>query len=104
MTRTSCKLTQLLLPTLFLILSTPLAASAASGTSCVERVKSKCLECHHETRICQKINKDKGKGSWKRTLKSMIRNGAKVSKADQKLLVDCLRTPDAEIRELCPAK
>ncbi len=104
MNNTTCNLTKLFIPTLFILFSTPLAASASSDESCLDRVRSNCLDCHQETRICQKIRKNKNTGAWKKTIKSMVRNGAQVSKDDHKLLADCLSAPDAGIRELCPKK
>lgn len=103
MSKTACNLTTLLLPALFILFSAPLAASAADA-SCLELVRTHCLICHQETRICQKISKNKGTRAWKNTIKSMVRHGAQVSKKNQKLLADCLSTPDAGIRELCPKK
>jgi len=73
----------------------------AAPPNCAELIKDKCVKCHSETRICQKIKKGRGKGSWKNTIKSMLRHGAVVSKAEQKSLVVCLSTPDSTVRELC---
>ena len=76
-------------------------SAAETAPNCAELLKGKCLLCHHETRICRKIRQDKGKGSWKRTIKSMIRHGAAVNKKEQDQLVNCLSKPDIEIKKLC---
>jgi len=85
------------------ILVPPLPAGAATP-SCGELVEHKCLTCHYETRICQKLRKKKGKGSWKKTIKSMIRKGAVVSKAEQKSLIICFSKRDRAVLELCGLK
>ena len=96
------------LPLLFLIafspvqlLVTPHSSAAETAPNCAELVKSKCLACHHETRICRKVKQDKGKNAWERTITSMIRHGATVNKDEQKQLIICLSTPDKEIQKLC---
>lgn len=77
---------------------------AASLPGCGELVKSKCLACHLETRICRKVKKRRGKSSWKATIKSMVRHGAALNRAEQKKTVNCLRKPDSEILEFCGMK
>jgi hypothetical protein len=79
-------------------------SSAASVPACAELVKSKCLSCHLETRICRKVKKRRGKSSWKTTIKSMVRHGADLSKSEQKRLVTCLKKPRSEILEFCGLK
>ena len=93
-----------LLTVIFFLFFSPVSVSVASDVSCADLVKTNCLSCHSETRICQKIKKGKGKGAWKNTMQSMIRNGANVSKSEQKLLITCLSKPDSGIRNLCPMK
>jgi endonuclease III len=72
-----------------------------SRAGCIELVQAKCITCHFETRVCQKLQKNKGKRSWKRTIKSMVRHGTKLSKAEQKELVQCFVTRDPKILSLC---
>ena len=74
---------------------------AAPPTNCEELLMNKCLSCHYETRICQKVKKRKGKRSWARTIKSMVRHGAVVNKGEQKTLVNCLSSADQTVLELC---
>lgn len=69
--------------------------------SCGPLVQNKCLDCHFETRICQKLRKKKGKSSWKRTIKAMVRHGTKLSKGEQKTLVQCFASRDSSILSLC---
>jgi hypothetical protein len=96
------------LPLLFLIVfclvqlpTAPRVSAAEMAPNCAELVKGTCLACHHETRICRKVKQSKGKGSWKRTIKSMIRHGAAVDKDLREGLITCLSTPDKEIQKLC---
>jgi hypothetical protein len=94
----------LMLPFFLLQIFFVVPSSAASAPACAELVKSKCLSCHLETRICQKVKKRKGKSSWKSTIKSMVRHGADLSKSEQKRIVTCLRKPDSEVLEFCGLK
>ncbi len=74
---------------------------AGADESCGSLMQDRCLSCHFETRICQKLQKNKGKRSWKRTVKSMIRHGAELTSDEQKALVLCFANKDAEILSLC---
>ncbi|MCF6187233.1 MAG: hypothetical protein L3J49_07135 [Desulfobulbaceae bacterium] len=47
------------------------------------------------------MKKKKGKSSWKRTIKSMIRHGTELSKDEQKTLVQCFTSRDGAILSLC---
>jgi hypothetical protein len=76
-------------------------AAAAEEVSCTTMVKTTCTRCHSETRICQKVQKDKGKGAWKRTVKRMISHGAVAGEDEKTRLITCLSTPDPAIREFC---
>jgi len=79
-------------------------SSVASVPTCTELVKSKCLSCHLETRICRKVKKRKGKNAWKTTIKSMVRHGTDLSKSEQKRLVNCLKNPHSEVLDYCGIK
>ena len=81
-----------------------LSFAVTAAPACGELVKNKCTSCHFETRICQKVKKGKGKGSWKRSITSMVRHGAVIDKDDQKRLLSCLSKPDSEVLELCGMK
>ncbi len=85
-----------------LVLISP--AIAAPANSCKYLMENKCLDCHFETRICQKIAKNKGKRSWKRTIKSMIRHGAELTPDEQTTLVGCFIDRDPEILSFCGMK
>lgn len=79
-----------------------LGGSHSQGqASCIELVQTKCIDCHFETRICQKLKKKKGKSSWKRTIKSMVRHGTKLSKAEHKELVQCFVKRDSKVLSFC---
>ncbi len=83
--------------TLLLVVAEP---SRAEET-CESLVNGKCLSCHFETRICQKMKKKKGKRSWKRTIKGMVRHGTELSREQQKTLVQCFSGRDAAVLALC---
>ena len=99
LTMTRSPATTILAFIVFLLLAFSLPAVAED--SCAPLVKNKCLSCHFETRICQKMKKKKGKSSWKRTIKSMIRHGAKLSKKEQKVLVQCFTSRNDAVLSLC---
>ena len=87
---------------LLILLSYPLSGLAEE--SCTELLTNRCEACHYNTRVCQKVQKKKGKSSWKRTVKNMVKQGAKLDKAEQKKLVDCLSKPTPEVLEFCNIK
>jgi hypothetical protein len=90
----------LLLLVIFLLLfgiDKPLLA--AEG--CTALLTDHCEKCHYLTRVCDKVLEHKGKWSWKRTVKNMVRQGAKLDDAEQDKLVDCLSEPAPEVRQLC---
>ncbi len=70
---------------------------------CLDLLKSKCLDCHYETRICYKVKKRKSSWSWKRTLKAMRVNGAELSDGEIRRLVSCLSRPDRKVLSYCGA-
>lgn len=82
----------------FIFLVTPVRAV---GENCPELLVNRCQSCHYLTRVCQKIEKKKGKGSWKRSLKNMVRQGAKLSSAERKQLTTCLAKPGEDVLKLC---
>jgi hypothetical protein len=93
-----------IVPAFLLFILFPAAALSAENDTCTPLVTTHCIKCHFETRICQKVGKNKGGGAWKRTIKAMVRNGAQVSKQDQQALVACFSDPHPEIQELCRKK
>lgn len=76
-------------------------SASQANDSCRDLAQKKCVTCHFETRICQKIQKNKGKVSWKRTIKSMIRHGAQLNAKEQKILITCFSGPDSSILSFC---
>jgi hypothetical protein len=59
------------------------------GTDCQAIINSKCVKCHYKTRICDALG-TKSKRKWKRTIKFMVKQGAKLSKDEQKSVTECL--------------
>jgi hypothetical protein len=81
----------------------------AAGQSCAELLRDRCETCHYLTRVCEKVEKDLGRsswfggtaGSWKRTIKNMVRQGAKLDNGEETVLADCLSTPAPEVLDIC---
>lgn len=68
--------------------------------SCESLLVGKCSDCHYLTRVCQKLGK-KSKGDWRRSIKRMVRKGLVLSKAERKLLVECLHKEKEGARKAC---
>lgn len=68
--------------------------------SCESLLAEQCSNCHYLTRVCQKLGK-KSKGDWRRSVKRMVRKGAVLSKAEQKLLVECLHKEEEGASKAC---
>lgn len=90
---------KLTIPFIVILLSVFLYA-ACSGSSEVEVaqspagdcrtiIDSKCVSCHYKTRICDALG-TKSKRKWKRSIKFMVKQGAKLSKVEQETVVECL--------------
>jgi hypothetical protein len=71
-----------------------------SKSVCEEILVAKCSDCHHLTRVCQKLGK-KSKGDWRRSIKRMIRKGAVLSKDEQKILVQCMYKQQEGAQKAC---
>jgi hypothetical protein len=71
-----------------------------TSAACLQTIQSKCTACHYITRICQALDK-KGKSGWESTVKSMVKKGAKLSKEEQRAMVQCLLHPGDELSEAC---
>lgn len=95
-----------------LLFSTAMTTSVWAEESCGELLSSRCSSCHYLTRICQKIEKNQKKGffgnvfagSWGRTIKNMVKQGAKLNKAELKKLTLCLDSSSPEVLKLCDLK
>ncbi len=88
------------------------AFPASGESSCAELLVKRCNTCHYLNRICQKIAKERNKkswfgrgkgsaGTWKRTIKNMVKQGAQLNKAEEQVLVECLSNPAPELLNLC---
>ena len=80
------------------------AGPAQAVENCTTLLTGRCETCHYLTRVCDKVAEDKGKWSWKRTVKNMVKQGAKLSDAEQDTLVNCLSQPAPEVVQLCDQK
>ena len=72
-----------------------------AAEDCTTLLTGRCETCHYLTRVCDKVAENKGKWSWKRTVKNMVRQGAKLTAAEQDILVTCLSEPAPEVVKLC---
>lgn len=106
------------LPGIFLVLLVlglfiPIPASGEE--SCTELLVTRCETCHYLTRVCEKVNRERNKKSWlgrgkdststwSRTVRNMVRQGAQLTKAEEKRLIKCLSRPAPEIFSLCHFK
>ena len=76
---------------------------------CTQLLTKRCETCHYMTRVCQKVDKERNKkswfggsaGTWKRTIKNMVKQGAQLNKAEENILVECLSKPSPEVLSLC---
>ncbi len=95
----------LALPVCLVLASGPAPASgqesASPPESCVQLLKSRCLSCHYESRICRKLKNKAGRRAWNGTIGAMIRHGAQVNKEERKRLAACLAAGDREVLEFC---
>ena len=85
------------------------SSPVAGEESCIQLLTKRCETCHYMTRVCQKVDRERNKkswfggseGTWKRTIKNMVKQGAQLNKAEEDILVDCLSTPTSEVLSLC---
>ena len=94
---------------LFLFFSMP----ASAQENCIQLLTNRCETCHYMTRTCQKVDRERNKkswfgggaaGTWKRTIKNMVKQGARLNKEEETILVECLSKPTAEVLSLCKLK
>ena len=86
-----------------------ISSPAVAGESCVQLLTTRCETCHYLTRVCQKVDKERNKkswfggsaGTWKRTMKNMVKQGAQLNKEEEEILVDCLSKPTPEVLNIC---
>jgi hypothetical protein len=75
-------------------------SAGREDTSCATLLLTKCDSCHYLTRVCYRVGK-KSKRGWKRTLKSMVRYGAKLTEEQQNILLTCLTDSAQEVERFC---
>ena len=73
---------------------------AYAADRCETLLASKCTSCHYLTRVCQVLGK-KNKRTWKRSIKNMVRYGTKITREEQKILLDCLSTAPPRDKRVC---
>jgi len=77
-----------ILPFLFLTASCA-ETSSVSEELCAELMINQCVSCHHSSRICQQLGK-KSRSGWEKSIDNMIRLGARLSKEEKTMAIDCL--------------
>lgn len=98
------------LPAAFLLLA--VLPATAAGESCTKLLRDRCESCHYLTRVCQKVERNMSRsswfggtaGSWRRTVRNMVRQGAKLDGGEERQLVDCLSAPAPEVLDVCGLK
>ena len=101
--------TVILLVAAFLFSVQVLNQKAYADESCSELLKNRCTPCHYLTRVCQKLERNRKKGffggvfsgSWSRTIRNMVKQGAKLNDAEQKNLTECLDNSAPEVLDTC---
>ncbi|MBU0729826.1 MAG: hypothetical protein KKE17_11915 [Proteobacteria bacterium] len=91
------KLLVLFLSVATLLMFFPLQEISAENR-CGPLLETQCEQCHYKTRICQSLGK-KSKWKWRNTIRAMVKKGAKLTREEEKILVECLHSllPGAEI-------
>ena len=84
---------------LFLTIMIFVFAAACSGTAevaevppdsvCSSIVDTKCVQCHYKTRICDALG-TKSVNNWKKTIKYMQKQGAKLTEEELNKVISCL--------------
>ncbi len=77
------------------------ASDRPAAEDCGDLLLSRCNSCHYLTRVCRKFSENRSRGNWKRTINRMIRRGAKLSKTEEKTLIDCLGGQSAVAEQTC---
>ena len=77
-----------------------LALPVMAGSDCGESLDKHCTSCHYKTRICQKIGA-KSKRGWKITVKRMLRYGLRLTKTEEKEIIQCLTALEKGSKLVC---
>lgn len=68
---------------------------------CAPLISNKCGTCHFVNYICPRIEKGKGRFYWRGIVKDMVKEGMVATDQQQKRMIDCLASPDREVKGLC---
>ena len=96
----SRKLTILCSFLFLLLVAVARAPGAEQDTACIDLLVGKCRECHYLTRICQSLDK-KSKWQWKRSIRTMAKRGAEVSRQQEDQILACLASKAADVVAFC---
>lgn len=72
-----------------MLLAMGLTSPLLANEECGAIISARCEACHYKSRICQNLGKKSARG-WQRTMRNMVRHGAKITEAEQKTLIECL--------------
>src|SRR5210317_1297514 len=56
---------------------------------CSSIINAKCIRCHYKTRICSALG-TKSVRKWEKSIRFMVRQGAKLTEDEQNKVVECL--------------
>lgn len=85
---------------LALLLGLGNSVAFAGNEQCAELISNRCQGCHYKSRVCQALGK-KSKWKWKRSVSNMVRYGAKLSGAEQKIVIECLSSAPVGADYVC---
>ena len=85
---------------IFIVLLVAAVSFDTKEKDCRVLLNTRCDTCHYRTRICQSLG-TKSKREWQRSIKAMVRYGAKLTKDQQKILVTCLYEAPAKEKSIC---
>jgi hypothetical protein len=84
----------------FLVILSNAVSFDTKEKNCAILLNTRCDTCHYRARICQALG-EKSKREWERTVKTMVRYGVKLTKAQQKILASCLYEAPKKTKFVC---
>jgi len=78
----------------------PETGETPSEAVCSSIIDAKCVRCHYKTRICGALG-TKSSRQWEKTLKFMIKQGAKLTEDEKNKVIACLSSLPAGSNVVC---
>jgi len=89
------------IPGLLLLFSIFFSVPGYTGENqCSTLLLNRCEVCHYLTRVCERLDK-KSKRGWERTIRTMVRRGARLTPDEQLILAECLADPSPDVQDTC---